>query len=95
MEEKASTVEAKKIEKLEEKAPIVEAKKEEKVEEVAKKEGMKKEKTSVASSNMITKPFNNAKAKGHTRGLIAEHGYIKCPSKSKLARSSAFLVTVG
>ena len=52
------------------------AKKEEKVEEEAKKEDMKKEKAPVASGNMITAPFNDAKAKGHTRGLIAKHGYI-------------------
>ena len=43
----------------------------------AKKEDMKKEKSPTASSRMITTPFNNAKAKGHTRGLITEHRYIK------------------
>ena len=37
---------------------------------------MKKEKALAASGNMITTPFNDAKAMGHTRGLIAEHGYI-------------------
>ena len=51
--------------------------KEEIVEEEAKKEDMKKEKASAAFGNMITAPFDNAKAKGYTRGLIAEHGYIK------------------
>ena len=50
-----------------EKAPAVEA----------KKEDMKKGKAPIASGRMITTPFNNAKAKGRTRGLIAEHGYIK------------------
>ena len=38
---------------------------------------MEKEKAPAASGNMITTPFNDAKEKGHTRGLIAEHGYIK------------------
>ena len=37
---------------------------------------MKKEKALAASGNMITAPFNDAKAMGHTRGLIVEHGYI-------------------
>ena len=40
----------------------------------AKKEDMKKEKAPATSGSMITVPFNNAKAKVHTRGLIAEHG---------------------
>ena len=52
-------------------------KKEEKVEEEAKKEDMKKEKAMAASVNMITTLFIDAKTKGHTRRLIAEHGYIK------------------
>ena len=43
----------------------------------AKKEDMKKEKASTAFDNMITELFNNSKEKGHTRGLITEHGYIK------------------
>ena len=43
----------------------------------ARKEDMRKEKASAASGSMITTPFNNAKAKGHTRGLIAEHGNVK------------------
>ena len=50
---------------------------EEKVEEKEKgdpKEDMKKEKVSATYSpfygNMITAPFNNAKAKGHIRGHI-------------------------
>ena len=38
---------------------------------------MKKEKAPAASSSMITGRFNNAKVKGHTRGLIDEHGDIK------------------
>ena len=37
---------------------------------------MKKEKVLAASGNMITLPFNDAKEKGHTRGLIIDHGYI-------------------
>ena len=50
---------------------------EEKVEEKEKgdlKEDMKKEKATTTDSlfhgNMITTPFNNAKAKGHIRGHI-------------------------
>ena len=43
----------------------------------AKKEDRKKEKALATSGSMTIAPFNNAKAKGHARGLIAEHGYIK------------------
>ena len=43
----------------------------------AKKEDLKEEKASTTYGSMIIAPFNNAKAKRHTRGLIAEHGYIK------------------
>ena len=43
----------------------------------AKKEDMKKEKAPTTSTSIIAAPFNNAKAKGDTRELIAEHGDIK------------------
>ena len=38
---------------------------------------MEKKEAPTASGSMITVPFNSAKGKGHTRGLIAEHGDIK------------------
>ena len=67
----------KKEEKVEEEAKKEDMEKEKAPTAEAKIEDMKKEKAPAASSSMITTPFNNAKAKGHTRGLIVEHGYIK------------------
>ena len=56
------------------KAHTAEAKKEEKA---IAAEAKKDEKAPVTYGSMIAASFNNAKEKGDTRGLIAEHGDIK------------------